>query len=85
MLQVLRWNRLWRPVFGRSSSTFISFYFKDYWTSEADADVHHLGPFVSAGMIVPARVYSCCFTVAKYVNENFMICVFQLSINLRRD
>ena len=59
-------EQVMEACFWRSSSMFTSFYFKDYWTSEVDADMHHLGPFVSAGMIVPAKDIVIVSLLAKY-------------------
>ena len=38
-------NQVMEACYWKSSSTFTSHYLRDYWTSEVDSNMHHLGPF----------------------------------------
>ena len=45
-------SQVMEACYWKSSSTFTSHYLKEYWTSEVDSNMYHLGPFVAAGSIV---------------------------------
>ena len=48
-------SQVMEACFWKSSTTFTSHYFRDYWTSAVDANLYHLGPFVAAGSVVNKR------------------------------